>query len=121
VTKKVVPMINVPDVAAATAWYESIGFIVERTHADDGVISWALLTFGDDELMFNEGGQPSSASRREVDLYVQVDDVEEVYQRLRDRVEIVEEPHDVVYGMRELIIRDLNRFWITFGQPLQPK
>ena len=25
-------------------------------------------------------------------------------------------PHDTHYGMRELIIRDLNRFWITFGQ-----
>jgi hypothetical protein len=22
------------------------------------------------------------------------------------------------YGMREFIIRALNRFWITFGQPL---
>jgi hypothetical protein len=24
---------------------------------------------------------------------------------------------DTFYGMREFIIRDLNRFWITFGQP----
>ena len=22
------------------------------------------------------------------------------------------------YGMREIIIRDLNGFWITFGQPI---
>jgi hypothetical protein len=111
-------MIHVPDVSAAAAWYESIGFTVEQTHADDGVMSWALLSFGSTELMFNEGGQASSAWRREVDLYVQVDDLEEVYARLRERVEIVEEPHDVLYGMRELIIRDLNRFWITFGQLL---
>ena len=26
------------------------------------------------------------------------------------------EPHDMFYGMRELIIRDINRFWITFGK-----
>jgi hypothetical protein len=31
-------------------------------------------------------------------------------------VDVVEVPHDTFYGMRELIIRDLNRFWITFGQ-----
>jgi len=29
----------------------------------------------------------------------------------------VEGLHDTFYGMREFIIRDLNRFWITFGQP----
>jgi hypothetical protein len=30
----------------------------------------------------------------------------------------VEGLHDTFYGMREFIIRDLNRFWITFGSPL---
>jgi len=23
------------------------------------------------------------------------------------------------YGMREFIIRDINGFWVTFGQPVQ--
>ena len=39
--------------------------------------------------------------------------------RLKDRVDVVEAPHDTEYGMRELIIRDLNRFWITFGESLR--
>jgi len=39
--------------------------------------------------------------------------------RLKDRVEVVEGPHDTFYGMREFIIRDINRLWITFGQPIQ--
>jgi hypothetical protein len=26
--------------------------------------------------------------------------------------------HDAFYGMREFIIRDLNRFWMTFGEPV---
>ena len=68
--------------------------------------------------MFNSGGQPSSAHRREVDLYVYCDDVDEVFQRLKNRVEVVEEPHDMFYGMREFIFRDLNRFWVTFGQEI---
>ena len=58
----------------------------------------------------------SSKRRREVDLYVYTDDVDEVYERLKDRVEVVERPHNTFYGAREVIIRDLNRFWITFGQ-----
>src|SRR5258705_12493054 len=66
--------------------------------------------------MFNQGGRPSSQKRREVDLYVYTDHVDDLYGRLKDQVDVVEGPHDTFYGMRELIIRDLNRFWITFGQ-----
>lgn len=117
-TPKVVPMIHVPDVRSTAAWYEGIGFSVDRTHEDDGFMSWALLSFGSTEVMLNEGGTESAAFRREVDLYVQVENIDEVYSRLRDRVEIVEDLHDTDYGMRELIIRDLNRFWITFGQAI---
>lgn len=68
--------------------------------------------------MFSEAGKTSSAPRREVDLYVHVEDVDDLYNRLKDRVEVVESHHDTFYGMRELIIRDLNRFWITFGQEI---
>ena len=27
-------------------------------------------------------------------------------------------PNNMFYGMREIIVRDLNGFWITFGQQL---
>ena len=114
--KKIVPMIHVPDVRSTVEWYETLGFTVNGTHEDEGEMSWALLSFGNGELMLSEGGRPSTDHRREVDLYVHVDDVDDLYQRLKDRVEVVVEPYDAFYGMRELIIRDLNRFWITFGQ-----
>ena len=88
-----------------------------RNYGHDGEgLSFAILSFGNTQVMFNQGGRPSTQRRREVDLYVYTDNVDEVYQRLKDRVEIVEGLHDTFYGMRELIIRDLNRFWITFGQ-----
>jgi uncharacterized glyoxalase superfamily protein PhnB len=68
--------------------------------------------------MFSAGGARSAQPRREVDLYVYTEDVADVHRRLAGRVEVVEELHDTFYGMREFIIRDLNRFWITFGQPI---
>ena len=117
-TKKAVPMIHVPDVRATADWYEGIGFKVLDTYGDDGDgLSFAILSFGNSQVMFNEGGRPSTSFRREVDLYVYTDKVDDLYQRLKDRVEIVEGLHDSFYGMREFIIRDLNRFWVTFGQP----
>ena len=116
-TEKVVPMIHVPDVRATVDWYTGIGFTVTATYGDDGDgLSFAIVSFGSSEVMFNQGGQPSTRDRREVDLYVYTDNVDDLYRRLKDRVDVKAAPHDTFYGMRELIIRDLNRFWITFGQ-----
>lgn len=110
-------MIHVPDVRAAVEWYAGLGFQVAATYGNEtGELSFGMVSFGDTEVMFNEGGEASTKHRREVDLYVYTDDVDELYERLKDRVDVVEPPHDTFYGARELIIRDLNRFWITFGQ-----
>jgi catechol 2,3-dioxygenase-like lactoylglutathione lyase family enzyme len=117
-TKNVVPMIHVPNVRATVDWYESIGFEIVNTY-DNGTpdgLSFAIVSFGNGWVMFNEGGEPSDKHRREVDLYVYADDVDEIHERLKDRVDVFEGPHNTFYGMREVIIRDLNRFWITFGQ-----
>jgi uncharacterized glyoxalase superfamily protein PhnB len=118
-SQTVIPMIHVPDVSAAVDWYTSIGFKVIRQNEDHGEIDWAKLSFGNSELMLNAGGKPSTDNRREVDLYITTDNVDDVYQRLKDRVQVVENPYDAFYGMREFVVRDLNGFWVTFGQPLQ--
>jgi uncharacterized glyoxalase superfamily protein PhnB len=112
-------MIHVPDVRATASWYETIGFTIVRTHEEEGRMDWAALSYGSTDIMLNEGGRTSSNPRREVDLYVHTDDVDAPYERLKSRVDVVEGPHDTFYGMREFIIRDLNRFWITFGQPVR--
>lgn len=115
--QNVTPMIHVPDVRATADWYRNIGFTVTDTYGDGGDgLSFAILSFGESQIMFNSGGEPSLQRRREVDLYIYSDGVDEVYRRLKDRVEVVEGLHETFYGMREFIIRDLNRFWITFGQ-----
>lgn len=115
--EKVVPMIHVANVGATVEWYESIGFKVLANYSD-GDEAFAMLSFGSGEVMFSSGGLPSTQRRREVDLYVYADNVDELYDRLKDRVEVVEGLDDTFYGMREFIIRDVNRFWITFGQPI---
>lgn len=115
-TQQVTPMIHVPDVRATVAWYESIGFTALDVAEVCGEIVFALLAFGEGQVMFNEGGQQSAAPRREVDLYIHTDGVDELYAGLKDRVTVQEEPHETFYGMREFTIRDCNGFWITFGQ-----
>jgi uncharacterized glyoxalase superfamily protein PhnB len=118
--KNVRPIIHVPDVRATVDWYTQIGFTATATYDDDeGRLGFAVLSFGDGQVMFSADGQSSTQRRREVDLYLDVDNIDEIFQTLKDRVEVVEDPHDTFYGMREFIIRDLNRFWITFGHRLK--
>ena len=116
--RSLTPMIHVPDVTATAAWYQALGFTLVATHACEGEpMDWARLAFGDGAVMFSLGGRPSDAHRREVDLYLEVDDLDALYDRVKAMAEVFEAPHDTEYGMREFIVRDLNRFWITFGQP----
>lgn len=115
-TQRVTPMIHVPDVRATVAWYESIGFTTLDVGEVCGEAVFALLSFGAGQVMLSSGGQASSAARREVDLYVQTTDVDELYAKLKERVTVQAAPHDTFYDIREFIIRDCNGFWLTFGQ-----
>ncbi|HXD34438.1 MAG TPA: VOC family protein [Pyrinomonadaceae bacterium] len=115
--ERVTPMIHVPDVAATVEWYRNIGFTVDATYGHDGEgMSFAVLSFGSTQVMFNQGGRPNKRERREVDLYVYANNIDDIYERLKDRTDVIDGPHDTFYGAREFIIRDCNRFWITFGQ-----
>lgn len=112
----VTPMIHVPDVNATAAWYARLGFTVAGTASDGPETVWAKLTLGQNVVMLNCGGRPAEHDRRDVDLYIGVDDVGAWRDRLPDGIEIIEDLDDAYHGMREFIVRDLNGFWITFGQ-----
>ena len=118
-SQDVVPMIHVPDVRATADWYISIGFKLIRQNEEDGEINWAKLSFGNSEIMLDAGGKLSTDHRREVDLYILTDKVADIYRDLKERVQVTEGLHETFYGMRELIIRDVNGFWVTFGEPVQ--
>lgn len=115
--QQVVPMIHVPDgeVQRTVDWYQSIGFTVLNTVEEDG-LDWALLEYGNSQIMITGGGRPATGDRRDVDLYIHTDDVEVLFKQLIDRVEVRCGLQDTFYGSREFIIRDPNRYWVTFGQ-----
>lgn len=132
---RITPMIHVPDVAQTAGWYQSIGFTLEAWHGCDAdalgtgpvpagtELDWAMLRWDDNPIMLSPGGITSDASRRGMDLYIDLDSagdgVNALYARLQDKADIVEPPHDAFHGNRELILRDPNGFWITFAQPVK--
>lgn len=117
---RVSSMLHVPDVEATADWYRAVGFeLLDLGRECDGEPAiFAMLGFGDSRVLLSAGGHVGAGGRRDADLYVEVDDVEEMAARLGGPVDIVEPLHDSFYGMREIIVRDPNGFWITFAQPL---
>jgi uncharacterized glyoxalase superfamily protein PhnB len=114
----ITPLLHVPDVVKTAAWYARLGFATRDIgyHGDQAV--FAALTFGDSEVMLSVGGHASD-DRRDADLYIRRDDIVALFDHLRSQVDVVEEPHETFYGIREFIIRDVNGFWITFGESVR--
>jgi Glyoxalase/Bleomycin resistance protein/Dioxygenase superfamily len=112
---RAVPMFHVPDVGKTADWYVSIGFTLIEKYDDGDEVIFALLSLRE-PADAERRRAISSAPRRDADLYVYVDDVDALFRQIGDRGEIVEALHDTFYGMREFIIRDINGFWLTFGQ-----
>ncbi|MFL5595021.1 MAG: ankyrin repeat domain-containing protein, partial [Gemmatimonadaceae bacterium] len=130
-TRKGAPMINVPDVAAALDWYTSIGFTEVGRYADDGVVNWGMVSFGNAELMLSMHGK---SGQHDASLWFYIDDAEELYKLLKSRqleaaqaslagkkdvpgqIEFAQELYDPPYGGREFGILDLNGYDLRFLQ-----
>ena len=86
------PMLQVPDIRATIAWYVSVGFTLLETAEEEGELTWALLGYGEGRVMFNCGGHASDAPRRDADLYLQVENVDALFESLPRGVIVFEEP-----------------------------
>ena len=73
-TAKLVPMIMVPDVGKALDWYLSIGFKELARYGEDGVLNFAMVSFGRAELMINMHGKQGP---HDVSLWFYTDQIDE--------------------------------------------
>lgn len=103
--------IAVQDVPEAVAFYErTLGF--ERAFTWGEPVSMAGVRLGQAEI-FLEAGTPNPAG---CTLYFVVGDADELYEFQRGAgVEVVAEPDDRPYGLRDYTVRDLAGYALTFG------
>jgi hypothetical protein len=130
--KKAAPMLRVPDLRRTLAWYTSIGFKELMRYEHEGVMNFAMVSFGRAELMLTLGGKEGSP---DVSFWFYTDDIERLYQLLKSRqleaaeaaiagrpsehggVPFVNDIYNPPYGGREFSIRDLNGYVLNFLQP----
>jgi ankyrin repeat protein/uncharacterized glyoxalase superfamily protein PhnB len=129
--KRLVPLINVPDVAAAIDWYVSIGFQELGRYEYNEVVNFGMVGLGDAEIMLNLHGKQGP---HELSLWLHTDRIDEIYQTLKSRqieaaqtaleggpaflgIEFEEDINDTFYHARQFGIRDLNGYVLYFIRP----
>ena len=130
---KLSPNFLVKNVAESVRFYQEIlGFEleiavpdgttrIENVITEEMIYSTAMVRRDEIFLMFmNENsfkcelhGFPQGAS---VLFYIDVDNIEDMYSQLENRVEIVKSLETTWYGMQEFYIRDCNNYILGFGE-----
>ena len=112
------PMLRTWDLRASNAFYtEVLGFECESLSEEQG---WASLRRDGVAIML-AGPNPHEDDKAPAftgSLYFHTDDVDGLWQRLKDRVRVCYPIENFEYGMREFAIYDNNGYLLQFGQPL---
>ncbi|MGH7575967.1 MAG: ankyrin repeat domain-containing protein [Longimicrobiales bacterium] len=134
---KLTPMLGVPDIETAVAWYRSIGFELTGSHGENGKVDWASVRFGDAEIMFASSGDAWRDTTSALSLWIRTDRLDDLYALLKRRQlerarsllagEPADEPelaftgdlYTAFYGQREFSIRDPNGVTVNFFQPVE--
>lgn len=106
--------LQVADIPTAIAFYtEKLGFELGFTWEDPP--TFAGVTLGDVQVFLARGEpQPEGCT-----LYFVVGDADELYDFHRaNNVDVVEEPGDRAYGLRDYAVRDLHGHVLVFGHPI---
>lgn len=107
------PVLHVGDVKATASWYRDVlGF-----KWDFGDAEYSVVWRDNSAIHFASGsGRPLPSG---IHLFQWIRDVDAYHREVRERgAEVVEEPTDRPYDIREFTVRDPNGIDIVFGQEI---
>ena len=123
--KKLTPNLMVEDVGWTLDFYrETLGFEILTTLPKQAPFDFAIVQRDGVELMFQSRlslsenvpaltGSPIGASQT---FYIEVTGIRDLYESLRDKVEIVVDFHTTFYVTQEFYFRDINGYIISFSE-----
>ena len=123
--KKLTPNLLVASVERSLAFYvDTLGFSRGMTVPDQSPFAFASVTGGAVEIFFNDAagavkeypafvGKPIGATGT---MFIEVEGVDALHDRLKARVKIVMPIVTQFYGMREFAIEDPDGYVITFAE-----
>jgi len=116
---KLTPMLESHDMPATLKFYtEVLGFTC-ATKFDD--LSWFSLIKDEIEIMFSMPNAHRNIPKPIMSgsLYIKTNEVETLWENLKDQCEICYPIEDFEFGMREFAIYDNNGYLLQFGRELE--
>ena len=114
------PMLRTEDVRATVRFYtEVLGFQVTGHMEEDGELAWASLELDGVGVMaaVPNHHEPFLGPVFSGSLYINVDDVGAMWERVQNKAKICYPLEAFDEGMREFAIYDNNGYLLQFGQP----
>ena len=109
--ERIVPMLPVRELGRSIAYYEQLGFRVERREPHWG---WATVALGSCQLMLDQSIHRHPIVERDTVIYLYPSDVDAFHREARQRGLLLPDIETTFYGMREFRVTDPdgNRLWI---------
>ena len=108
---RLIPMLPVSNMPASVAFYEKLGFSVEKRNDE---WRWAMLCYSECRLMVDESINVHPPLPRAAVLYLYPDDIAGYHRQLRASGVELPDLETSFYGMTEFRMQDPdgNRLWI---------
>lgn len=117
------PNIFVKDIDETIKFYERLEFKLSMKVPDEGSLVWAMMTKGNVSFMFQTfeslGNDLPEISRQDggsLLLYIQIKEIRQYYDRLKDKVNVLKGLEKTFYGATEFSIQDINGYVLTFAE-----
>ena len=115
---KLTPMMSTNDLQGTVDFYvQTLGFNCIANEPDWG---WARLQFDDADLMITKPNEhvPFEKPIFTGSFYFNVDNVDEIWNEVKNNVKVCYPIENFEYGMREFAVYDNNGYLLQFGQDI---
>ncbi len=117
---RITPFIHVPDIEAALSFFNALGF---ATYFCAGTYAYVQRECAGVRLLQNEGDDGAPPGNRRFAYYIDVEDIEALYQELKPKLDAmpkgdVHGPADKPYNQRELCVLAPDGNLLVFGQTI---
>jgi uncharacterized glyoxalase superfamily protein PhnB len=117
------PNIFVKDIGETINFYETLGFKVAMSVPEEGDFVWVMMTCGKVSFMFQTfeslGSELPEISRQSggsLLLYIQIKEIRQFHDKIKDKVKVIKELEKTFYGATEFSILDNNGYILTFAE-----
>jgi uncharacterized glyoxalase superfamily protein PhnB len=121
--ESIAPNIFVKNMDQTIKFYEQLEFKLTMKVPDEGSLVWAMMTNGNVSFMFQTfeslGSELPEISRNDggsLLLYIQIKEIEQYYDRIKGKVNILKGLEKTFYGATEFSILDINGYVLTFAE-----